>query len=111
VSRRRDLDIAGFTAAFRFQVDEDGAIASAAIALGAVGPTVIRPREVERFLVGRSFTADTMQAAGDMALDEISPISDVRGGADYRRQLARNAFLKFYHQTIEEIPAAAPAGG
>jgi xanthine dehydrogenase small subunit len=111
VSRRRDLDIAGFTAAFRLQLDEDLTITRAAIALGAVGPTVIRPRVVERFLVGRSFTADTMQAAGDMALDEISPISDVRGGADYRRQLARNAFLKFYHQTIEEIPAAAPAGG
>jgi xanthine dehydrogenase small subunit len=39
-----------------------------------------------------------MQAAGGMAVDEISPISDVRGSADYRLQLARNVLLKFFHE-------------
>ena len=39
-----------------------------------------------------------MQAAGDVAIDEITPISDVRGSQDYRYQLARNVLLKFYHE-------------
>src|SRR5215212_986899 len=41
VSRRRDLDISAFTAAFRLSV-ADGAIASAKIAYGGVAPVVLR---------------------------------------------------------------------
>jgi xanthine dehydrogenase small subunit len=98
VSRRRDLDIASFTAAIRLRLDGER-IDDAAIAFGAVGPTVVRARETEAFLRGRPLDEDTMRAAGDVAVDEIAPISDVRGAADYRYQLARNTLLKFYHET------------
>jgi xanthine dehydrogenase small subunit len=98
VSRRRDLDISTFTAAIRMRLDGDS-IAEVAIALGAVGPTVIRARKTEAFLRRRLFDEETMRLAGDVAFDEISPISDVRGAADYRYQLTRNILLKFFHET------------
>jgi xanthine dehydrogenase small subunit len=98
VSRRRDLDIASFTAAIRLRMDGE-LIEEAAIAFGAVGPTVIRVRETEAFLRGRPLDEDTMRAAGDVAIGEIAPISDVRGAADYRYQLTRNILLKFYYET------------
>jgi xanthine dehydrogenase small subunit len=104
VSRRRDLDIASFTAAVRLRL-EDGTIADAAIAFGAVGPTVIRARRTEQFLHGRMLDENTMQQAGEVAAAEISPISDVRGSAGYRYQLTRNILLKVYH---ESQPIAAP---
>lgn len=97
VSRRRDLDIATFTAAIRMRLDGD-TIAHAALAYGAVGPTVIRLRRTEEFLVDRPFAEEPMRQAGDVAAEEITPISDVRGSRDYRYQLARNVLLKFYHQ-------------
>jgi xanthine dehydrogenase small subunit len=97
ISRRRDLDIASFTAAIRMRLDGD-TIEEAAIAFGAVAPTVIRAGKTEAFLRGRSFDEDTMRAAGDIAVQEIAPISDVRGAADYRYQLTRNILLKFYHE-------------
>jgi xanthine dehydrogenase small subunit len=97
VSRRRDLDIATFTAAIWMQLNGN-TITDARLALGAVGPTVIRPRRTEEFLRGRPFDEDTMRAAGDVAGGEISPISDVRGSAQYRYQLTRNVLLKFYHE-------------
>jgi xanthine dehydrogenase small subunit len=97
VSRRRDLDIATFTAAIRMRLDGD-TIADAALAYGAVGPTVVRLRRTEEFLLDRPFTEETMRDAGDTAVQEIAPISDVRGSRDYRYQLARNVLLKFYHQ-------------
>ena len=106
VSRRRDLDIASFTAAIRMRLDGDF-IEEAAIALGAVGPTVLRARRTETFLQGRPLNEDTMRAAGDIAVEEISPISDVRGAADYRYQLTRNIFLKFYHETQTSAASAA----
>jgi xanthine dehydrogenase small subunit len=98
ISRRRDLDISTFTAAIRVKLDGD-TIASSSIALGAVGPIIIRPRKTEDFLRGQPFCETTMQQAGEIAIAEITPISDVRGAADYRYQLARNVFLKFFYDS------------
>jgi xanthine dehydrogenase small subunit len=98
VSRRRDLDIASFTAAIRMRLDGE-TIAEAAVAFGAVGPTVIRARQTEGFLRGRALDEATMDRAGEVAVAEIAPISDVRGAADYRYQLTRNILMKFYHET------------
>jgi xanthine dehydrogenase small subunit len=42
-----------------------------------------------------------MLQAGEVAVAEISPISDVRGAADYRYQLTRNILLKFYFESRE----------
>ena len=105
VSRRRDLDISSFTAAVRIQLDGD-LISHAAIALGAVGPVVLRARRTEQFLVGQPFTELTMQLAGEVAVEEITPIDDVRGAADYRRQLTRNILHKLYHQTQADLAPA-----
>lgn len=105
ISRRRDLDISSFTAAIRLQLDEE-TITSASIAYGAVGPTIIRLRATEQFLVGKPFTEDTMLQAGELAVGEITPISDVRGSADYRYQLARNVLLKFYHEQQPSVLVA-----
>src|SRR4051794_40557004 len=103
VSRRRDLDISTFTAAIRMRLDGD-TIAYASIAFGAVGPVVIRARKTEAFLHGRTFDEDTMRQAGDIAIAEITPISDVRGAADSRYQLTQNVLLNFSHksQTADE---------
>ena len=47
-----------------------------------------------------------MLAAGDVAVEEISPITDVRGSKEYRYRLTRNVLVKFYHET-QEVEAAA----
>jgi xanthine dehydrogenase small subunit len=105
VSRRRDLDISSFTAAIRMRLDGH-MISDAKIAYGAVGPTILRAQRTEDFLCGLPFTEATMRQAGDFAVDEVAPISDVRGSADYRYQLTRNVLLKFYH---EQQPAVLVA--
>lgn len=95
VSRRRDLDISTFTAAIWIRLDGEK-IADVRIAIGACGPTVVRARRTEDFLRGKLFDEEVMRAAGDVAVSEISPISDVRGSADFRLQLTRNVLVKFY---------------
>lgn len=101
ISRRRDLDIATFTAAILLELSGEK-IADARIALGAVGPTVLRARQTEAFLRHKTLSEAVMQAAGNIAADEISPIGDVRGSADFRRQLTRNIFLKWYHEFTQK---------
>lgn len=105
VSRRRDLDISGFTAGVRLQVHDD-TITLARVALGGVGPTVVRATRTEELLTGASFEEATFAAAGETAVGEVAPISDVRGSAEYRRHLVRNIFLKYYLETAGD--AAVP---
>jgi xanthine dehydrogenase small subunit len=99
VSRRRDLDISAFTAAFLLTVS-NGAIASARIAYGGVGPVVLRMPKTEAFLIGKPTTLGTFEAAGPIARSEVTPISDVRGSKDYRMQLAENILCKFYYDVV-----------
>lgn len=101
VSRRHDMDISTFTAAILIATDGDQ-IKSARIAYGAVGPVVLRLPKTEAFLAGRTLDEATMIAAGDIAVGEITPLSDVRGGKDFRLQLAKNVLLKFLAQASAE---------
>jgi xanthine dehydrogenase small subunit len=57
-------------------------------------------RATEAALTGRPFVEETFRTAGDAAIAEISPLTDVRGSADYRRQLARNVLLKFFREQV-----------
>jgi len=97
VSRRRDLDISAFTAAIRLST-VDSHIAKAWVAYGGVAPTVVRLTRTEEFLAGKAISLDVFKDAGRIARDEVKPISDVRGSADYRAQLAENIMVKFCHE-------------
>ncbi|HVT02003.1 MAG TPA: xanthine dehydrogenase small subunit [Thermoanaerobaculia bacterium] len=108
VSKRKNLDISTMTAAFRMQLS-GSVMDRVTIALGGVAPTIVRLRKTEEFLTGRQMDRETLRQAGRIARDEISPISDVRGSAEFRSQLTENIFSKFYfetrHQTREEARA------
>lgn len=99
VSKRRHLDISSFTAAIRMTLGDR--IESVKIAYGGVGPVVLRLPRTEQFLTGKRPTLESFQAAGEIARNEITPISDVRGSADFRRQLAGNILKKFYYEVSQ----------
>lgn len=95
ISKRRDLDISTFTAAFKL-VEENNIIKEINIAYGGVGPTILRLKETEEFLKGKELNPTNMNEAGKIAIKEITPISDVRGSKDFRLQLAENILMKLY---------------
>lgn len=97
VSKRKHLDISAFTAAFKLKKTTD-TIERVSIAFGGVGPTIIRLRQTEKFLCGKKFDFATMDEAANLAVSEISPISDVRGSATFRNQLGANIFKKLWHE-------------
>jgi carbon-monoxide dehydrogenase medium subunit len=63
-------------------------ISEARIALGAVAPIPLRAIKAEQFLRGRTMTSDLFAEAAAIASTEISPISDLRASADYRRKMS-----------------------
>ena len=98
VSKRTHLDIASVNTAAWLRV-EHGLIAAARVSAGGVGPVPLLLAHTGAFLVGRALTTETVAAANEVMQTEISPISDVRGTADYKRlllrQLLRAHFLRF----------------
>ncbi|MEM9915183.1 MAG: FAD binding domain-containing protein [Planctomycetota bacterium] len=103
ISKRRDMDISTFTAGVLLTLDEAGeTITAARLAYGGVGPTVMRLPQTEAFLADQPLTEDVMRQAGQLARTEITPLSDVRGSADYRLQLAENILVKCYHDLNPE---------
>jgi xanthine dehydrogenase small subunit len=102
VSKRKDLDIASFTAGIMMKI-KGGTIGEPKLSYGGVGPLVYRLYETEKFLDGKPFSLETMREAGNLTLKEISPISDVRGSKAFRKQLAKNILLKYFYDCKEII--------
>jgi xanthine dehydrogenase small subunit len=96
VSRRKDLDISSFTAAIWMRLNGK-LIHEIRLAFGGVGPVVLRLPKTEQSLVNQLFTEAAMWQAGESAIAEITPITDVRGSSDYRNRLAANILARFYH--------------
>lgn len=74
---------------------ENGVVTKARFAWGSVGPTIVMSDEVDNVLIGKKLTLTTLREASAIAQNAVSPISDVRASADYRRQVAGNLLLRF----------------
>lgn len=73
---------------------EDGIVREVRLAWGSVGPTIVRSPEAEALLRGKRLTLTGLRAAAQAARQAVSPISDVRASADYRREVAGNLLLR-----------------
>jgi len=67
----------------------DGVVADARIVLGAVGPTPIRARAAEAALAGAKPSRERLAQAAALVRDEVDPLDDLRGSAEYKREMAR----------------------
>ena len=85
---RTEMDIAVVGAAARITLDGDGGVAAAAIALGAVAPTVVRVPDAEAALIGNQPAGEALAAVEEAASAAANPIDDKRGTVAYRRQVA-----------------------
>ena len=85
---RTEMDIAVVGAAARITLDVDGRVAAAAIALGAVAPTVVRVPDAEAALIGSEPSGEALAAVEAAAAAAANPIDDKRGTIAYRRQVA-----------------------
>ena len=85
---RTEMDIAVVGVGVRLTLDGDGTVSAAAVALGAVAPTVVRVPAAQAALVGSRLDDASLAAAAAAASDACNPIDDKRGTINYRRQVA-----------------------
>jgi xanthine dehydrogenase small subunit len=102
ISQRRDLDISTVSGAFRLKWKDRkrAEIASVRIGLGGVAATPLRLPKTEAFLKGCNPAApdwrERLTRAVDILHSEMTPMSDLRGSAAFRRVAAENLFRKFF---------------
>ena len=87
---RNEMDIAVVGVAASLVLNAAGdRIESAMLALAAVGPTPIVATAAADSLVGKAPTEESFREAGALAADASSPIEDMRGTIEQRRELTR----------------------
>ncbi|HVF67284.1 MAG TPA: xanthine dehydrogenase family protein subunit M [Pyrinomonadaceae bacterium] len=95
VGTRRAQAISKVCFAALAEAGEGGALEEVRIALGSVAPTVVRCRETEGLLRGRTPDAGLMKDAADALARDVAPIDDVRSTARYRLRVAQNLLAEF----------------
>ena len=83
--RQMEIAVVGATAVVTL---EGGRVVGARIAITALTPTIRRVPEAESALVGTDGADDAVEAAAAATAAASTPISDVRGSAEYRRAMA-----------------------
>ena len=105
VSKRAWLDIATVNTACKFEV-EDNHFTHSSMALGGVSATPLYLKQASSFLDGKPVSMDTVLDCLTLAQTEFKPIGDVRGGAQYKRLLARQLllanFVKLFPESINQ---------
>jgi len=81
-------DLAIVNAAVRLTMNDDNICQDARIALGAAAPTPLRLKELEAMLNGQKPQDELLADIAAQASNQIKPISDVRGSAQYRMILS-----------------------
>jgi xanthine dehydrogenase small subunit len=110
VSKRTHLDIASVNSACLMEI-ENGIIKKMHLSAGGVGPIPKYLKKTCKFLSGKRLGQTSIKEALKIIQKEISPISDARGSADYKRLLLRQLFIahviKFFPNILSPQRIAA----
>jgi len=70
------------------------------IALGGVAPTPMRARKTEGAFKAQNLDWDRISALSETVAEEITPITDVRGSAEYRKQVSAVLLAKAIRRAL-----------
>ena len=104
VCKRTYLDIATVNTAISMNVERLAsgtlAIQSAHVSAGGVAPIPLYLKQTSKFLRNEEISEKTIDQANEIMQSEISPISDVRGTAQYKRLLLRQLFRAHFVEML-----------
>lgn len=105
VSRRTYLDIASVNSSVYVETNENK-IENIRLSAGGVAPVPFYLESTCNFLQSKEINFSLIDEAASIAMSEISPISDVRGSAEYKKILLRQLILAHF---IKLFPALIDA--
>jgi len=103
IGKRKALAIATIILALVVKMAEDNkTVKDVRTCLGSVAPTPIEIKEIRKKMVGKYFEQLDFAELGQIVEDKISPIDDIRGTREYRKDVAKNIMIN----ALEEIDSA-----
>jgi len=103
IGKRKALIIATITLALVVEMAEDNkAVKDVRTCLGSVAPTPIEIKEIRKKMIGKNFSQLDFNQLGQIVEDKISPIDDIRGTKEYRKDVAKEIMIN----ALEEIDLA-----
>ena len=100
-SKRKSVDISAVSSAIRLDI-ANGTIQKAYLAFGGVAATPMLSMKFAGLVQGKTLDMLTLDVVAKNILEEFSPLSDVRGSSDYRKQMVLN-HLAQYELLLKEI--------
>ncbi len=85
---------------------QNNTITSARLVLGAVAPVPLHCKQAEQALLNQPASEETFQRVAEIVREEVSPISDQRASAEYRRHTSGIAALRALRQAAGMVPHA-----
>jgi xanthine dehydrogenase small subunit len=98
-AKRRLDDISTVAAAMALDRDATGRVRRSRFAFGGVAATPVRVMDAERAADGQPWNTTTVERVQRALERTLAPISDARGSAEYRRQVACSLVEKFYEES------------
>jgi xanthine dehydrogenase FAD-binding subunit len=103
IGKRKALIVATITLALVVEMAEDNKIVKdVRTCLGSVAPTPIEIKEVKKKMAGKNFNQLDFTELGQIVEDKISPIDDIRGTREYRKDVAKKIMIN----ALKEIDSA-----
>lgn len=99
------------TAAVQLTLGDRDTCADARIALGCVALTPLRPSEAEAALRGKPLNAKTIEAAVEAARAAADPPADIRGSAEYKKDLVAALVRRAIDTAARRARGEAVPGG
>ncbi len=102
VSKRTYLDIASANSAIYLET-EKAIIKNAHVSAGGVAPVPLYLKMTSEFLIDKKIEPQLIDDALRVLESEISPISDVRGSAEYKRLLIEQLFKAHFIELFPDL--------
>jgi carbon-monoxide dehydrogenase medium subunit len=104
---RKVGDYATAGVAVQITLDASGGCSMAGIGLTNVGFTPLKASKTEAFLKGKALDGATIKQASEMAGSESQPVDDIRGSAEYKRDLVRVLTARALNRAISQAKGGA----
>lgn len=104
---RKVGDFATAGVAAQLTLDDAGNCQRAGVGLTNVGLTPIKATKTEAFLTGKTLDQATINEAAEIAASESQPMDDIRGSADYKRDLVRVLTARALSRALERAKGGA----
>ncbi len=103
VGKRRALAISTLSLALLITVDKEQKVRGIKAALGAVAPTPLALSELTEKLKGEKLKEIDINEAAEIAVNNISPIDDIRGTKEYREDTVYSLMKQALEELTQEV--------